>query len=267
MKKLDQIKGIILDMDGVLWREYQPLADLTKVFDWFSKRNWKSICLTNNSTRSPDEYLKIMQDFGVKLEPWQILSSSGASLEYLKDNYSRGDSIFIVGENGLFGLLSEAGFVTQHDQNFQNSPAAVVVGLDRELTYAKIAQAADFIRKGAHFIATNPDKTFPAESGLMPGAGTCVTAVAAAAEQEPLILGKPESGIFLSALKRMSLNPEQVLMVGDRLETDILGAQRLGIKTAAVLSGVTDQKKLSEWEPAPDMIAEDISILIQQLEN
>jgi len=267
MVQLDQIKGIILDMDGVLWREYRPLADLSKIFGWFNQRNWKTICLTNNSTRSPDEYLKIMEDFGVKLESWQVLSSSGAALEYLKRNFSSQESIYIVGENGLFELLSGAGFITQLDDRFTNSPAAVVVGLDRKLTYAKIANAADFIRQGALFIGTNPDKSFPAKTGLKPGAGTCVTAVAAAAETEPLILGKPEPGIFKTALQRMELAPEEVIMVGDRLETDILGAQSLGMKTAIVLSGVTNPVQLSEWTPAPDFRAEDISDLIKQLEK
>jgi 4-nitrophenyl phosphatase len=267
MVQLDQINGIILDMDGVLWREYRPLADLSTIFSWFNRRNWKSVCLTNNSTRSPDEYIKIMDDFGVKLEPWQVLSSSGAALEYLKSNFPSQESIYIVGESGLFRLLSEAGFITQLDDKFTNSPAAVVVGLDRELTYAKIAQAADYIRQGALFVGTNPDKSFPAETGLKPGAGTCVTAVATAAETEPLILGKPEPGIFQTALQRMKLEPEEVLMVGDRLETDILGAQQLGMKTALVLSGVTNQAQLSQWKPAPDFTANNISDLIKQMEH
>jgi 4-nitrophenyl phosphatase len=131
---------------------------------------------------------------------------------------------------------------------------AVVVGLNFSIDYKKIAIAADLIMKGAIFVGTNPDPTFPGPDGLYPGAGTMIAAVQTASGTAPQIMGKPKSFLYQLALDRAEVKPGQALMIGDRLETDILGAQEMGIRTAVVLTGIVKRSEAENWDPAPDMI-------------
>jgi 4-nitrophenyl phosphatase len=255
---LSSVHGLILDMDGVLWRDTLAIGDLPRIFGEIRKRGWKAILATNNATLSADQYIQKLARFGVSLEHWQIVNSSQATAHYLRQRYPQGGSVYIVGESGLEAELVSQGFFSS-----EKDPLAVIVGLDRGVTYEKLKKASLFIRAGARFIATNPDKTYPIPGGLAPGAGTFVAAIQAASDHEPLIIGKPEPEMYLQALERMGLNPEETLVVGDRLETDIAGAQRIGCPTALVLSGVSSQQEAEAWAPPPDCIAADLSSLLE----
>lgn len=121
------------------------------------------------------------------------------------------------------------------------------------------------IRAGVPFIGTNPDRTFPTPEGQVPGAGSILATIEAATDIEPLVIGKPNPAMYQFALERMGMTAEETLVVGDRLETDIAGAQNLGSPCAVVLSGVCDEATAWEWDPAPDMIAEDLTQVIREL--
>ncbi len=256
------VQAVLLDMDGVLWRESQPIVDLVDVFSRIDQLGWPVICLTNNSTKHPRQYLALLKEFGVDLEEWQVISSSEAAAVYLQEKIPEESRVHVVGEHGLVEAVKMKGFRIHQGKRDDREVAAVVVGLDRKLTYQKIARAADHIRSGALFVGTNPDKTFPARSGVMPGAGTVVVAVETAAEQDAVMIGKPEKPFFQTALERLACDPQHVLMIGDRLETDILGAQKMGIQTAVVLSGIVSEEEAKQWQPAPNYIAEDIAALL-----
>lgn len=251
-----QIKGIILDMDGVLWRGDQPIVDLPSFFGRLSALDLKCILATNNSTRSVTQYIVKLRSYGVEIRPEQIVNSSMAAAYYLKKKYPAGGPVFVVGEDGLIATLAEDGFYLAEE-----NVLAVVAGLDRHLTYSKLSRAAQLIRGGAQFIGTNPDRTYPSPAGLTPGSGAVLAFIEAASDQKPEVMGKPEPYLFDLALHRMGLASKQVLAVGDRLDTDILGAQRAGCATAVVLTGVSSLEEVKNWHPAPNLILADVAEL------
>jgi 4-nitrophenyl phosphatase len=256
-----KIRALILDMDGVLWRGDQPLGDLPAIFKRIQKAGLGVVLATNNATRSPSQALDKMNRFGVTLSPWQAVNSGQATAHYLWKKFPDGGPVYIVGEESLIQVLEEKGFY-----HSETDPLAVVVSLDRNLTYAKIKLASYFIRSGAPFLGTNPDPTLPTPEGLVPGAGAVVAAIEAASGVSPIIMGKPEPGIYQVALERLGTSPEETLVVGDRLETDIQGAQTLGCRTALVLSGVSSRESLKAWAPSPDIVAPDLEKVIDIIE-
>ena len=212
---------------------------------------------TNNATRTVDQYLERMRGFGVELEPWQLINSAVTAAELLHQRFPEGGPVYIVGEVGLTQALQDWNFTPSQD-----SALAVVAGLDRKFNYEKLARGADLIRSGVPFLGTNPDVTFPASDGITPGAGSILAALQAASGISPEIAGKPERPMYDLALKRLGTRQEETISVGDRLETDIAGGQRIGLRTALVLSGISTREQALAWEPRPDLIAEDLTQLL-----
>jgi 4-nitrophenyl phosphatase len=259
-QNITDIQALIIDMDGVLWRDDQPIGDLPKIFQIIESQPIKALLATNNSTRSIDQYLEKLRSFGVTLQPWQLINSSQATAKYLRDQYPECDSVYIIGEAGLFNALDQMGFY-----HSEENPQVVVVGMDRQLSYHKLTQATLLIRSGLPFIATNPDKTFPIPAGLAPGTGSLLAALEAATDQKPYVIGKPYPGMYQIALERLGTPADQTLVIGDRLETDIAGGQTIGCPTGLVLSGVTTKEQANKWTPPPNIIAKDLTALLEEL--
>jgi len=251
------IRALILDMDGVLWRGDQPIGDLPAIFNRIKSKGLKCVLATNNATLSAGKALAKLKSFGVELECWQIVNSADAAAHYLKCRFPSGGPIYVVGESALEEILSEQGFFHAEDDVL-----AVVAGMDRKLNYAKLGKASLLIRNGALFVETNPNQTFPTPQRLLPGSSAILAFLQAATDVSPVIIGKPEPEMYRVALERLSTKPEETLAVGDRLETDIIGAQKIGCRTSLVLSGVTTEQAAIEWRPAPDIIAPDLTTLI-----
>jgi len=251
------ITGLILDMDGVLWRGNQAVVDLPAFFARARQRGLRVVLATNNATRDPGKSLDTLRSFGVELEPWQIVTSGMAVTFQLQQRFPQGGPVYIVGEEGLVNALREAGFFPAQD-----NVLAVVAGLDRTLTYDKIRLANRLIRSGAPFYGTNPDTTFPAAEEILPGAGTVLAAISTASEVAPQIAGKPYPTIFEFSLHRLGTPRERTLVIGDRLDTDILGGQRAGCPTALVLSGISTAEEALAWQPQPEIIAADLDAII-----
>jgi 4-nitrophenyl phosphatase len=247
-------------MDGVLWRGNQPLGDLSTLFRIITQRGYRVALATNNATLSVTDYQAKLRRFGVELEDWQIVNSSQAVGHYLRQCFPSGGKVYIIGEAGLIETLASQGF-----ELAETDVLAVVAGMDRGLTYDKLRRATLLIREGALFIGTNPDRTFPLPEGQVPGAGAILAALEAATDVSPIIIGKPAPEMYRVALQRLDVTPEQTLVVGDRLETDIIGAQALGCRTALVLSGVTTEEAARSWRPAPDWIEADLTELVSHL--
>jgi 4-nitrophenyl phosphatase len=140
-----------------------------------------------------------------------------------------------------------------------------VAGIDRQISFEKLKIATLLIRSGVPFYGTNPDRTFPTPEGLIPGAGAILAALETACDQAPIIAGKPHTALLEVSLERLGTRPEETLMVGDRLETDILGGQKAGCKTALVLSGVSTRAQAQQMKPPPDFISETLQTLVQIL--
>jgi 4-nitrophenyl phosphatase len=195
---------------------------------------------------------------GADLESWQIVSSAMATVFLLRKHLLTGGPIFVVGSPSLNEHLSKNGFLHSEEK-----PMAVVVGMDREFTYQRMNKAANFVRQGLPFFGTNPDLTYPTPDGLAPGAGACIAAVEAASGKKAIMAGKPNPYLFEVAIERLGSSPEKTLVVGDRLETDILGGFNAGCKTLLVLSGVSQIKDLENWTPKPDLVLNNIMELFK----
>jgi 4-nitrophenyl phosphatase len=254
------IKGLILDMDGVLWRDAAPLGDLESIFNKISNLGLRLVLATNNASRVPEQYVEKLAGFGVKIKPRQVITSGIATANYLLKKFPDGGDVTIVGEEPLRHLFRSYGFKPDG-----TNPIALVAALDRGLNYSKLTEATLLIRRGVPFIGTNPDKSFPIEEGEAPGAGAILAALEAATGVSPVIIGKPQSPMFKLALERLRTKPEETMVVGDRLETDIKGAQNIGCKSALVLSGVSTIKNAQKWQPPPDLISPDLTSLIELL--
>ncbi len=256
------IRGMILDGDGVLWKDTAPIGDLARIFGRMQAAGLKVLLATNNATLTVDQYLKKIAGFGVALEPWQVVTSAhGTAAALLKELPAKG-RVFVVGETGVIAALCEAGFTTVTDPDDKEPVEAVVAGMDRGFDYAKLRRAMAHIRAGARYYGTNPDKTFPTPEGLVPGAGAILAALDAAGGVEPIIIGKPSPYMFQLCAERAKLDVKDMLVVGDRLETDIAGGQGVGARTALVLSGVSSQEQAAQWRPQPDLIAPDLAALV-----
>ncbi len=258
-------RGIILDMDGVLWRDRTPIGDLPAIFNTIEQRGYQLFLATNNATLSASAFVEKLAGFGVgNLRAEQIINTSQTVAAYLQKRFSVGAPVFVLGEQNLVEEIEAVGFRSLAP-GADEQPVAVVVGIDRQVTFARLKWATLWIRNGAVFIGTNPDRTFPTPEGLIPGAGAFVTMIQVATDVTPLIIGKPEPEMYRLALSRMGLQPEQALVVGDRLETDIAGAQRIGCRTGLVLSGVSSAEQAAAWEPGIDYIASDLAALLEMI--
>jgi 4-nitrophenyl phosphatase len=256
MHRLRSIRNLIIDMDGVLYLGDQPMPGLCAFFGLLEDQSIRYQLVTNNSTLTPEMYVEKLARMGVTVQVSEILTSSLGVAHYLSSRYPRGSRVYAIGEEGLMDALQKAGLVLSHRQ-----PVAVVVGLDRDITYAKLRQAALLIRSGVPFVATNPDTTLPVPEGQVPGSGTIVAAVVAATDRQPLCIGKPEPLLMEQAMQRMDALPEGTAAIGDRPETDILSAQRAGILSILALSGATDSARLDTFDIHPDIVVQDIQTL------
>lgn len=260
----NKIKGLILDMDGVIWKDATPIGDLGKIFAMIRAKGLKFVLATNNSTRSIDEYVNKMAQLGAEIYPHEILNSSLTVAKLLRAKIPEGSEIFTIGESGLSSALVDEGFIPV-SKGEAKDPKAVVVGIDRKIDFEKVAEACLWIRAGIPFYATNPDLTFPTPRGLIPGNGAWISLYTTATGIDPIIAGKPSPDMLLVSMERMGTSLDETIMVGDRLETDILGGQRVGCATCLVLSGVTTANDAKTWVQPIDIITKDLESLVDLL--
>lgn len=265
MTDLRSLKGLIIDMDGVLWHGDHPLPGLPEFFASLNQHQIKFMLATNNNTQRLEGFVAKAAKFGVDVDPDQVITASVATIHYLRSKYPQGSRIHVVGEAALKSLITEAGFIEADTE-----VDAVVVTLDRQLTYEMLKRAALLIRAGAEFIAPNLDPSYPTPEGFVPGGGAVVAAVATASDKHPLVIGKPESWMFQICMERMQTQAFETASLGDRLSTDIAGGQRLGLKTILVLSGVTSTTDLEASLVRPTWVfqgLEDLTRALNGLDN
>lgn len=259
---LKNIQSLVIDMDGVLWRDDAPIGNLSAIFQRVRERGLKFIFATNNGSRTPGQYLERLAGFGVTVEPWQVITSALGVAQMLKGKIPAGAPVFVVGGEGVKVALREQGFKVVPVETAETAQA-VVMGVDREITFAKMSEAALLVRRGIPFFATNPDKTFPTPRGEIPGAGAWISVIVTATDVEPIYAGKPYPFLMEMALERLGTKCEETLVIGDRLETDIAAGQAVGCPTALVLSGVSTRAQAETWEPRPTFIIEDLETLVR----
>ncbi|HSN95273.1 MAG TPA: HAD-IIA family hydrolase [Anaerolineaceae bacterium] len=260
-KHFPELKGLILDMDGVLWKDRESIGDLPLIFSTISCMGLRVVVATNNAAMSVDEYLQKFAGFGVNLLEEQIVTSATVTIAHLKKHFEAGTAVYVVGSTSLMRMVTEAGF---HLSNHDSSPKAeaVVVGLDREMTYDRIHVASKLVRHGASFLACNTDATYPTPAGVKPGAGVMVAAIQTASGVQPIILGKPMPYPYEEALRYLGCLPSEAMGIGDRLSTDIAGAQAAGCLSGFVCSGVDPRAEAEAWQPPMNIIADDLWSLL-----
>jgi 4-nitrophenyl phosphatase len=259
---IHDIKNLIIDMDGVLWRGDQPMSALLPFFDTLRRLGIRFILATNNASKSGDEYVAKLNAFGANVALDEILTSPQATASYLAQ-HSPDARVFVIGEPGLAIELRARGLGVVNDD--PQSATHVVVGWDRMLTYAKLAEACLLIRRGAVFVGTNPDVTYPSERGIVPGNGATLAALRASTDVEPIIIGKPQPEMMVQAMARMGGTQTDTAVIGDRLDTDILGGQNAGLTTLLVLSGVTSSDEAQAGHIRADYVFSDIGEIAKAL--
>lgn len=269
---MQHIRNLLLDMDGVLWRGDTPLPGLPDFFAALRRLNIQVLLLTNNATKTAAQYVTRLAGYGVELAAERILGSAESTAAYLARCYPQGGRVYVIGEAGLRQSLRDQGFELAGLPDAAGSLGrdavdVVVVGFDRRVCYRDLAQAMLYLNQGAVFVGSNPDVSFPSEYGPLPGAGALIALLEAASGRRALIVGKPGALMFAEALRRLDGRPDNTAMVGDRLETDILGAQRAGLTSILVLSGVTSQAGVEAAEIYPDYVLADIHALVAALET
>lgn len=249
-RDLRAMRGFIFDMDGVIYRGQEVVPGAAEFVANLRRAAIPFIYLTNNSSTPPDKVAARLVAMGIPTTAEEILTSADVTAAEVSQAVT-GRRALVVGEEGIRLALTRAGFSLVEDHRAAD---VVVVGIDRQTTYARLREAALAIRRGAPFYATNTDRTLPTEAGLVPGAGAIVGFLEIATDVQPTVFGKPSPGIFRHALRALGTPAELTAAVGDRPETDILGGQQAGVRTLAVLTGAGTAEEFAAMQPPPDWV-------------
>lgn len=262
---LTTARAFIFDMDGVLYRGKTPLPGVQTLFDALTLRGVRFLLATNNSMATPAAYVIRMAEMGVTVAEDDIQTSATATRDYLLDQLTPDATILTVGMPALAEQIFAGTTFQPAVDHPERSVDAVVVGLDLEFTYEKLRNATRAIHAGARFVATNADATLPTEDGVQPGAGSIVAAIATASGVVPTVVGKPETLMMLKGIERLGVEPSEAVMVGDRLDTDVLSGHQAGLRTVLVLTGVSQRADLEHAAVLPDYVFTDLPALTQAI--
>jgi HAD superfamily hydrolase (TIGR01450 family) len=263
------LRLVIFDLDGVIYRGRQPVPGAAALVAALRERGLLIRFATNNSMATRAMYVPRLVEMGIPAELDEIVTSTSATIDHLEAHLPQVHSLLVVGAPGMLEELRGAGFeavaaADAVEADYDGGPLsvsydAVVAGLDPSFDFRRMAAAATAIRSGARFIATNADLRYPTPSGFLPGAGSMVAALRAASGQEPLVIGKPEPGIFTAILERAGVEAPQAVAIGDNPDADVVAAHRAGIGSILVLTGVADAALAATLtgERRPDHVADD----------
>jgi HAD superfamily hydrolase (TIGR01457 family) len=253
------VRALLIDLDGVVYKGSEAIAGSGKFLAAARRQGMPFLLVTNNSTTSPELVSERLAGMGIAAQPEEILTSAQAAAAYVQTHGRPGARVRIVGEAGLRQAAHEAGLEVV--ENGTEGVEWLVAGLDRQFDYDKLTQATRAILGGARFVATNADALLPVEGGnVLPGAGTIVAALQVASGIEATVVGKPERGLFEHGRARLGgLPASAVAMIGDRLDTDVVGGHRAGLRTILVLSGVTTPEQAATAELRPDAVVANLA--------
>ncbi len=254
-------KAIMFDMDGELYRGTSPLPSAGEVVDWCRERGCMLGFITNNSTRTPATFRERLAGYGIRAEIDEIMTSSIATAEYIRRTYGEGGTAFVIDMEGVPAALSGIGIeIVELDD--KRKCDYVVVGMSPDFNYKQLVRAQqEILVNKARFIGTNGDRTFPWNDGTVrPGGGTMIAAVFACTDVAPTIIGKPELHMIDQMASRMHFAPADCIVVGDRLDTDIVSGNRFGAHTVCVLTGIStrEEAESAAGDLKPEFIIDDL---------
>jgi NagD protein len=248
MASLRDKKGFICDMDGVIYHGNKLVEGSKEFVEWLKKQGKKFIFLTNSSAKSPKELEQKLSHMGIEVDADHFITSAQATASFLaSQNPSAG--VYVIGESGLISALHDAGFYID-----TVSPKYVVVGETRTYNFEQIELAVQLVLKGAKLIGTNSDLTGPSEKGVAPACRALIAPIELATGRKAYFIGKPNPLIMRHAVKTISCDREDTLVIGDRMDTDIVAGIESGIETALVLSGITKIEDLTYYPYQPNYI-------------
>lgn len=242
---VEKYEGYLIDLDGTMYRGTECIQDAVDFVARLRKKGIPYLFVTNNSSKTPEKVAEHLKHFGIETDGNEIFTTSMATAEYLYNQHPQ-SSIFVIGEEGLTTALGDKGFVFN-----EQDPEAVVIGIDRKITYEKLAKACLAVRNGAMFFSTNGDFALPTERGLLPGNGAITSVISASTQTDPVFIGKPHSIIMEQALKVLGVPKGRTLMIGDNYDTDILAGINFGMDTLLVHTGVTTKEAVMAKKRQP----------------
>ena len=263
--RLGDVRAMIVDIDGTLFRGPIPLPGLRRFLAFLQARGISFVVVSNNATKTAAEYQEKLAGQGIQIQADQILTAGAATARYLAGELGAGASLYVIGEKALKEVLRQAGFCLLCDAS--QAADAVVVGGDSTLTYDKLKYAALLLQRGARFVGTNPDLLCPTDEGLVPEAGATLAALQAATGISPTIIGKPARILFDLAVQKLGSQRAETAILGDRLETDILGGQQAGLKTVLVTTGIDDHHTIEQKDIEPDLVVGGLDALVDLWEK
>jgi len=264
MQDFTNIKALIIDMDGVLWHGDRAIAGLNEFFKLLRDKEIRFILATNNASLTREQYVIKLAKMGVTVALNEILTSGIATALYLAEHYEPEKTrVYVLGEDGASQPLSELGFTLTG--LYEVNADVVVVGKDSTLTWDKLATATLNVRNGAAFIGTNADTTLPTEHGITHGNGAILAAIQTASGVAPVCVGKPEPIMYQQAIALLGSSLDETIAIGDRVETDILGAVNTGIRSLMVLTGISSEADLVELAYQPTWILPDLEAVTAAL--
>ncbi|WP_431804390.1 TIGR01457 family HAD-type hydrolase [Halobacillus andaensis] len=238
-------KGYLIDLDGTMYRGNERIPGAAEFIHRLNQASIPHLFITNNSSSTPEEVALKLKSMGIEADSNQIFTSSMAAAKYIHTKNPKSKA-YVIGENGLYHALA-----IENIDIDDHTPDYVVMGIDRLITYEKLAEACLLIRNGAKFISTNSDRAIPTERGLLPGNGALTSTVAVSTGVEPIYVGKPEPIIMEQAISYLGIHKKDIIMVGDNYQTDILAGIRAGIDTLMVETGVSSQESINGMSSQP----------------
>jgi NagD protein len=254
-----EIRSWLMDMDGVLVREEQPIPGADRFLARLRELGTPFLLLTNNSIYTPRDLAARLAASGLQVPEDAIWTSALATARFLRDQRP-GGSAFVIGEAGLTTALHHAGYTLT-----ERSPDYVVLGETRTYSFERITRAIRLIAGGARFIATNPDATGPTVDGPLPATGSVAALISRATGVEPYFVGKPNPLMMRSALNAIDAHSESAAMIGDRMDTDIISGLEAGMETILVLTGVTTRAEAERYPYRAARIVETVADLLDEL--
>ena len=246
-------KSIICDMDGVIYRGHQLIPGADRFVERLRSGGHRFLFLTNNSRHTPRDLKRKLDQLGIDVPEDHFYTSGMATASFLQRQKPHG-SAFVIGDAGLTNALYEVGYsITEH------SPDYVVIGDTSSYNFDLVVKAVRAIERGARFIATNPDLVGPTEGGNVPACGSLTAPIERALGIRPYYVGKPNALMMRMALRAIGDHSENTVMVGDRMDTDIVAGMEAGLKTCLVLTGVTSLDMLPQFPYRPDLIVDSVA--------
>ncbi|MDS9472775.1 TIGR01457 family HAD-type hydrolase [Sporosarcina pasteurii] len=250
---MNHYKAYCFDLDGTVYHGTEPVPEAVALIEQLQQQGIEPYYITNNSSATPEQVQQKLAGFGIHTKAKYIVTSAIAAAHYCKENFTDA-KVQMFGETGLREALLAEGI-----ELVTSNPDIVVMGIDREVTYEKLADLCLNIRAGAKFIATNGDRAMPTERGLLPGTGSFIKLVEYSTGVTPTFMGKPEPFMLSYIQEKSGYSKEDMILIGDNYDTDILAGIRYGIATAHVEGGVTSREEVLLKEDHPTYLLENLA--------